>query len=161
MTSENTIAAGYAGWAEVANQQHVGIDRAFLAAHLLTGSAEQAERAMMEAIALWGPDQSDNELFEQVLLAAVRGTVEDVHSIANKVDLPGADFPAELQAVLRLAPKLRQCYVLRVLVRLPREACASLLHLSSHQVDQYMCAALKCLPVLATPLCAAAAQYAA
>ena len=160
MTSENAIAAGYAGWAEVANQQHAAIDRAFLAAHLLTGSAEQAERAIMEAIALWGPDQSDNELFEQVLLAAVRRTVEDVQSIANKVDLAGATFPAELQAVLHLAPKLRQCYVLRVLVALPRQACASLLHLSSHQVDQYICAALRCLPFLVAPS-RAATEYAA
>jgi hypothetical protein len=65
MTSESAIVAGYFGWAEVANQQHARINRAFLAAHLLTGRAEQAERATMEAIALWSPDQNDDELFGQ------------------------------------------------------------------------------------------------
>jgi hypothetical protein len=157
MTSENAIVAGYSGWAEVANHplQHAGINRAFLAAHLLTGSAERAERAIMEAIALWDLDQSDNELFEQVLRAAVQGTVEDVQAIPNGAGSPNTHLPAELQAVLRLAPQLRQCYVLRVLVGLPRQACASLLHLSSQQVDHYTCAALRCFPFLVAPSCAA------
>jgi hypothetical protein len=123
MTSDNATVAGYAGWAEVANQQHAGINRAFLAAYLLTGGAEQAERAMMEAIALWSPGQSDNELFELVLPAAVEGTAGDVEEIPNGADSPDTPLPAELQAVLRLAPQLRQCYVWRVLVGLPRLAC--------------------------------------
>ncbi len=155
MTSENAVVAGYSGWAEVANQQHAAIDRAFLAAHLLTGDAEQAERAIMEAIAWWSPDQSDSELFEQVLRAAVQSTVEDAQSIPNGADSPGTPLPAELQAVLRLAPQPRQCYVLRILVGLPHQACASLLHLSLQHVDHYTCAALRCLPFLVAPSCAA------
>jgi len=157
MTSENPIVTGYRGWVDVANQQlqRAGLNRAFLAAHLLTGGSERAECAVMEAIASWSPDQSDDELFEQVLRAAVRGTVGDGQSFPNRVDLPGAALPAELQAVLRLAPQLRQCYVLRVLAGLPRQSCASLLHLSAQQVDQYTCAALECLPFLGAPSSAA------
>jgi DNA-directed RNA polymerase specialized sigma24 family protein len=162
MTSENAIVAGYRGWAEAANQQlqSAGIDRAFLAAHLLTGGSEQAECAIVEAIASWGPDRSEDELFEQVLQAAVRNTVEDEQLLANQADLSGASLPSELQAVLRLAPQLRQCYVLRVLVGLPRQACATLLGLSLQRVDQYTCAALRCLPLLAQPA-PARAEYAA
>jgi len=162
MTSENAIVAGYGGWAEAANQQlqHPGIDRAFLAAHLLTGGSEQAECVIMGAIASWGPEQSEDELFEQVLRAAVRNPVEDEQLLANQADLPGASLPSELQAVLRLAPQLRQCYVLRVLVGLPRQACAALLRLSLQRIDQYTCAALRCLPLLARPA-SACTEYAA
>ena len=153
MTSENAIVAGYCGWAEAANEQlqRAGIDRAFLAAHLLTGGSEKAECAIMEAIASWGSDQSEDELFDQVLRAAVRNTVEDEQLLVNQAGLPGASLPSELQAVLRLAPQLRQCYVLRVLVGLPRQMCASMLRLSLQRVDQYTSAALRCLPLLAQP----------
>ena len=155
MTSENALVAGYAGRPEVANQQHAGINRAFLAAHLLTGSAEQAERAITQAMAMWNPDQNDDELFGQVLRAAAQGSFEDVQVNSNGVDTLGMPLPAELQGVLRLASQLRQCYVLRVLVGLPRQACASLLQLSSQQVDHYTCAALRSLPFLVSPSCAA------
>ena len=164
MTSDNATVAGFGGngWGEVTNQRLEGavIDRAFLAAHLLTGSPEQAECAVLEAIASWSPDRSQDELFEKVLHAAVRGAAEDAQSLANEADSPDTSLPGPLQAVLRLAPLVRQCYVLRVLVRLPRKACASLLDLSLQRVDQYTCAALRCLPLLAQPT-SAATEYAA
>jgi hypothetical protein len=164
MTSQNAIVAGYGDhrWAEVTNPQGQGglIDRAFLTAHLLTGDSVHAERAMMEAIASWGPDQSEDELFARVLHATVRDSVDDVPSRTAETDLADASLPAEFQAVLSLEPQLRRCYVLRVLVGLPRHACASMLGLSMQQVDRHTCAALRCLPLLAQPA-SARTEYAA
>jgi DNA-directed RNA polymerase specialized sigma24 family protein len=117
--------------------------RAFLAAHLLTANAEQAESAVMEAIASWDPDDDCEEaLFERVLNIALRGQPSDVP------DSPASFLPAELQAVVHLSPQLRRCFVLRILVGLSRQACARLLHWESRQVDQYTSAALKVLPFL-------------
>jgi len=151
MTSENAIVASFGAneWAKMTTQPLEGsvIDRAFLAAHLLTGSLEQAESAVLEAIASWTPSAGEDALLERVLHAAVRGTAEDAHSPAN--DAPGTYLPAALQAVLRLEPLPRHCYVLRVLVGLPRQVCASLLRLSFERLDHFTCAALKCLPVVA------------
>lgn len=151
MTSENAIVAGIGGnaWA-VTNQLLEGaiVDRAFLAAHLLTGSPEQAECAVLEAVASWGPDRSEDELLNQVLRAAVRRAAQDAEAPGDEADSSGIFLPAALQAVLRLAPLLRRCYVLRVLVRLPRHVCACMLDLPVQRVDQYTCAALRCLPLL-------------
>jgi DNA-directed RNA polymerase specialized sigma24 family protein len=122
------------------------INRAFLTAHLLTASTEQAESATMEAIDLWDPDAETEEvLFRNVLHAAARPQIESVPSSSNKCDVAGSYLPDELQAVLRLAPQLRRCFVLRILVGLPPQVCARLLHLDSRRVDRYASAALECL----------------
>jgi DNA-directed RNA polymerase specialized sigma24 family protein len=122
------------------------ISRAFLTAHLLTASTEQAESATMEAIDSWDPDEETEEvLFRSVLDAAARAQIEYVPSSSNKCDVAGSYLPAELQAVLRLAPQLRRCFVLRILVGLSPQVCARLLHLPSRRVDRYACAALECL----------------
>ena len=154
MTSDNAIVAGFGGngWAEVTNQPLEGavIDRAFLAAHLLTGSPEQAECAVLEAIASWGPDGSEDELLNKVLHVAVRGAAEDAQSLANEADSPDASLPVALQAVLRLAPLVRQCYVLRVLVRLPRKVCSSLLLVVGTRRSIYMHCAQVSAPCCST-----------
>jgi len=118
------------------------IDRAFLTAHLLTGSLQVAERAALEAIDSWNPDQEPEEVvFNHVVEAAARTIPEN----PPDSDASGAHVPDELKKVLGLAPWLRRCFVLRILVGLPRQVCARLLRLSSEQVDEYTCAALQCL----------------
>jgi hypothetical protein len=114
-------------------------------AHLLTGNIDQAERATMEALDSWNPDrQTGAMLFRSVLDAAARAEIKDA------AGRPGSCFPGELRAVLGLEAQPRRCFVLRVLVGLPVEACARLLHLDSRQVERYTCAALQCLaPVIA------------
>ena len=48
------------------------LSRSFLTAHLLTGDATQAEKAVMEALDVWDPDTEDQEyLFQLTLRTAV------------------------------------------------------------------------------------------
>jgi hypothetical protein len=123
------------------------ISRAFLTAHLLTGNAAQAERVTLKAIGSWNPEEESEELlFQNVFDAAVRLPVK------LKPEAASAYLPAELNAVLCLAPELRCCFVLRVLMRLPSQVCARLLDLHSDTVDNYTCAALRCLGTAASRL---------
>jgi len=118
------------------------IGRAFLMAHLLTGNIEQAERATMEAIGSWNPDdETPGTLLWNVLDAAAR------LEIKYAPGRPEYQLPRELQAVLRLEPQPRRCFVLRVLAGLPLEACDRLLNLDSRRLEQYTRAALQCLGV--------------
>ena len=119
------------------------VDRALLTAHLLTGSLQQGEKATLEAIESWKPGEEPEEvLFQNVLNAAARAQAEPS---PNNLDSSGSHLPNELIAVFRLAPELRRCFVLRILVGLPAKACARLLHLQSGQVDEYTYAAFQCL----------------
>jgi hypothetical protein len=119
------------------------IDRALLTAHLLTGSLQQGEKATLEAIESWNPGEEPEEvLFQNVLNAAARAQAEPS---PNNFDSSDSYLPNDLIAVFRLAPQLRRCFVLRILVGLPANMCARLLHLQAGQVDEYTCAALQCL----------------
>jgi hypothetical protein len=119
------------------------IDRAILTAHLLTGSLQEAERAALKAIDSWNPDEEPEDVvFNSVLEAAARVQPQQD---ATGADACASDLPNELKAVLRLAPRLRSCFVLRILVGLPSQVCARLLRLQSKQVDEYTCAALQSL----------------
>jgi DNA-directed RNA polymerase specialized sigma24 family protein len=122
------------------------LDRAFLTAHLMTGNREQAEVAVLEAISSWDPESGTREiLFEEVLRAAVRNP-EAYASPGWKEKLAGEPaLPAELQAVLRLSPRYRQCVVLRILLGRSREACARLLGFPPEGVDDCVCRALRSL----------------
>ena len=129
--------------------EHV-ISRAFLTAHLLTASTQQAENAVTEALVSWDP-HGDNEgaLLDRILEAAVRAPCDRSLSTFREPDSTAALLPAELRAVLRLPSQLRRCFVLRILAALSRQFCGQLLHLHPHRVDQYTSAALRCLPALA------------
>ena len=123
------------------------ISRAFYAAHLLTGSIQQAERAVLEAIDSFDPHHGNGEtLFRNALQAAVQNAITPMLAADTKSsEAVGVCLPAELQAVLDLAPDLRRCFVLRALVGLSRRASALILRLSARRVDEYTCAALRCL----------------
>jgi DNA-directed RNA polymerase specialized sigma24 family protein len=119
------------------------LDRAFLTAHLLTGSFQQAEEAALDAIDSWRPEEEPEEVLHQnVLDAAARAPVEPNPGNPGP---SGSCLPDELNAILRLAPQLRRCFVLRILAGLPAKACARLLGLHSDLVDRYTCDALQCL----------------
>jgi hypothetical protein len=123
--------------------------RAFLAAHLLTASAQQAESAVLEAIDSWDPDGDTEEaLFQRVLKIALRRQSGPAPLSSNLPEAGASLLPPELEAVLRLAPPLRCCFVLRVLAGFSRQVSAQLLDLLARQVDQYTNAAMKCLPFL-------------
>jgi hypothetical protein len=69
--------------------------------------------------------------------AIIRGDREPDHTAA---DTPAA-LPIELVRVLRLSQLLRQCFVLRVLMAMPRHYCAGLLRIDAEQVDASCCLA--------------------
>ena len=117
------------------------LDRAFLTAHLLTGRRELAEAAIQEAIDSWDPEDEGLEMLsERVLRAALRESGEDPEIVTSEPALPD-----ELEAVLQLSPRFRQCIVLRVMLGRSRDACAGLLGLAPERVDDDTCAALQCL----------------
>ena len=116
-------------------------NRALVAAHLLTGSPEQAEQAVLEGIDSWNPDEEPEEaLFDRVVEAAVRPSVQQIPSAADDQHLP-----RELRPILKLAPQPRSCFVLRILLGLPSKVCGRLLGLDSDRADEYTIEALECL----------------
>ena len=107
--------------------------RIFVAAYLLTGNTQQAEGATVESI-------------QQLDLNATRSGCLSWKAIAASIT-PGnpdsegtpeeasTELPIELLRVLRLSPRLRQCFVLRVLMAMPRQYCAGLLQIDPREVD--------------------------
>jgi len=98
--------------------------RIFAAAYLLTGSAKQAEAAML---ATSGGCLS----WKAIAAAIVRGDPDS----GQPSDEASPPLPLELLRVLRLSPRLRQCFVLRVLMAMPRQYCAGLLGIDAEEVD--------------------------
>jgi hypothetical protein len=111
------------------------LSRLFVAAYLLTGSARQAEAVMLESIqqldikATW-----DGRLSWKAIARAIMR--EDADSEQTPGEASATLLPVELLRVLRLAPRLRQCFVLRILMAMPRQYCAGLLHIDARQVDE-------------------------
>jgi hypothetical protein len=125
------------------------LENAFVAGLLLTGSVERAEAAILESVRMSCPD----DLFGEALFRrAVHYSIDQQVEVSSKKqkELAGAAsvLPFELRCVLSLSQNLRYCYVLRVLVGLPREVCAWLLHLDTSQVDLHTCAAMLELPLI-------------
>ena len=119
------------------------LDRAFLTAHLLTGNLQQAEEVTLDAIDSWRTgEEAEEVLLQNVFDAAARIQVE---TDSRNLEASTSYLPNELKAVLRLAPQLRRCFVLRILAGLPEQACARLLSLHSDMVERYTCDALQCL----------------
>jgi hypothetical protein len=109
------------------------VSRIFVAAYLLTGSAKQAEALSTESIRKLDIDATrDRRLSWKAVAAAItRGTLEAKQTTGER-PLP---LPVELLRVLRLSARLRQSYVLRVLMAMPRHYCAGLLRIAAEQVD--------------------------
>ncbi len=119
--------------------------RAFVAALLLTGSAESAEAAVMQAIDAWDARaESQEALFQNAMEAAAAQNTN--LPAAPEPDDAGWRLPAELLAVMELAPELRRSFVLRILLGLPSQICARLLQLNPQQMNLHISAALPFLP---------------
>jgi DNA-directed RNA polymerase specialized sigma24 family protein len=119
------------------------IDRAFLTALLLTGSAERAEDAVIEALDLWDEEEEHDELMYAAARAAVASRSESKKLAGEELESAMLLVPAELRGVLRLSSELRQCFVLRILLGLSTRACARALELHVRQVDRCTAAALE------------------
>jgi hypothetical protein len=77
--------------------------------------------------------------------AIMRGDRESDHT----ADETPAALPVELLRVLHLSPLLRQCFVLRVLMAMPRHYCAGLLCVDADQVEANSCLAARELASMA------------
>lgn len=124
-----------------------GLDEAFRAASMLTGSTEGAENAVLDGIAAsdFGNIVDDGLLVETVKSAFQR-----------RADFPGqpqqalSDLPVELRRLFLLAQISRDTFVLRILLGIPAATCSAVLHLTIDEMDDVLCAALEELPFLET-----------
>ncbi len=127
------------------------LNQAFRAAFLLTGSSEAAEASVLDAIASLDPDRiSSDHLLSGTINSAVRGRATQLDHFVEA----DSAYPVELRRILLLAPKPRQCFVLRVLLGLAVETCSDILGLSTREIENGLRTAMLELPHLkgaATP----------
>jgi hypothetical protein len=122
------------------------LDKAFRAALLLTGSTAAAEIAVLEGIAALDADHISGG---SLLLETVKSATERHADIPDEFREDFSILPLELQRVLLLAPNLRHCFVLRVLLGMPLETCSGILHLPVDEVESALCRATRELPHVA------------
>ena len=108
------------------------LSRTSVAAYLLGGGAAGAESLPPEGPRRLPIDAiRDGWVSWKAVPAAVPGKLD------SQPPSPGSPefLPVELQRVLRLSTRLRQCFVLRFLMAMPRQYCAGLLHIDAEEVD--------------------------
>jgi hypothetical protein len=129
------------------------LSRIFVAAYLLTGSARQAETAVSESIQQLDINATRGGWLSWKAVAAA--IVRDDAEAGQAPEQPPVPLPVELLRVVRLSPRLRLCYVLRVLMAMPRQYCASLLRIDAEQVDTDSCLAAQELATMAAGMATA------
>jgi hypothetical protein len=116
------------------------LDQAFVAALLLTPSAERAEAAVLEGIS-----SSDFHCGSTEML--IRETVK--FSILSDADVPDqpnhelAILPTELRQVALHRRQYRRCYVMRVLAGMTAEECSAFLHLDVDAIEESVLMAIR------------------
>jgi hypothetical protein len=125
------------------------LSRIFVAAYLLTGSAEQPEKAMLESTQQLnaGATHDGCPPWKAIVAAIMRRCRDSVEAIDEALTI----LPIELRRVLWLSPRLRQCFVLRVLMAMPRQYCAGLLGIDAEEVDASSGLAAQELATFVTP----------
>jgi len=103
------------------------LDRAYVTALLLTGSAEAAEGAVLAGITAM---EEDNLSGESLLWESIGASIAIATSGNREIELPPA-----LRRVVCLPRRLRDAFVLRVLVNVPLGVCARILDTNVNQVD--------------------------
>ncbi len=109
------------------------LSKMFVAAYLLTGSARQAEAVVSESIQQLDVDATRAaRLSWKAIAAAILRAEPNSEPVADEAPVA---LPVELLRVARLSPRLRQCFVLRVLMAMPCHYCAGLLRMGAEQVE--------------------------
>jgi hypothetical protein len=110
------------------------MNQLFVAAVLLGGSQKRAERAIIDAIDVLA-DVGDSE--QDLTELAVESVLNGQSAGGQPPNTHDVGFlPAELRRVLKLPWKIRLPFILRTLLALPRERCASVLDLDAEAVDE-------------------------
>jgi hypothetical protein len=117
------------------------INEAFRAALVLTGSTEAAECAITGAIATLGSDFVGDTL----LVETARSAIQHRTNFSEQPEAISM-LPVELRRLFLLPSTSRDCFVLRVLLRLTSEVSAGILNLSKDEIDESVCEALFDLP---------------
>ena len=124
-------------------ENDVSLSPAYLAAILLTGSAQSAEQAVAR-----GLEATDmNSTNEELLRATVIASTEIMHSAKQyEVVVRGVPFlPIELQNVVQLPTRVRQCFVLRLLLAMPEDFSARLVELDAGALNRNIALAAQAL----------------
>ena len=110
--------------------------RAFVAVLLLTGSLEEAEAVVLNAIDVADIGRGSGEgLLKRAIGLAINSRPR-LTERARTVTSRSSILPWELNSVIYLSRKLRQCFVLRFLLGWSREATARILCLRPSLVDE-------------------------
>jgi hypothetical protein len=127
--------------------------KAFITALLLTGSLERAETAVLEGVRFSDLEETAGKsLLQGAVEASIPSHSEIPEQRTEELDKASSILPFELQRVLRLSTDLRHCFVLRVLLGLPREVCARMLRLDIRQIAERTSAAMQELAILQASL---------
>jgi hypothetical protein len=131
-----------------AHDLHKNIARAFVTALLLTASAERAEAAILKGTKVDLGAMPAEALLRGIVTAALEPQYETLEQPPEQLEHASHMLPIGLRHVLHLSTDLRHCFVLRVLVGLPREICARLLRVDAGQIDERTCTAMLELPAV-------------
>ena len=103
---------------------------AFNVALLLTGDMNSAEHVALEAIEALDPEDLSAE---SLLCKVIDISIPHLRDSVEQTSRNWPTLPIELRNVLGMNGSIRSCFVLRVLLGLPLELCARLLHLEQHE----------------------------
>jgi hypothetical protein len=86
---------------------------------------------------------SGEALFQRTVAASIAAKIPAQR--AEEQEYGFSMLPLELRRVARLSPDHRRCFVLRVLMGLPREVCARMLQTEIQRIDELVCLSAQAL----------------
>jgi hypothetical protein len=127
-------------------ENDVWLSPAYLAAVLLTGSAQSAEQAVVRGLNATDMNATNEELLRATVIASteIMHPAKQLEAVARSVPL----LPIELQNVLRLPASVRQCFVLRLLLAMPEDFSARLVDLDAGAMGRNIALAAQSLAQL-------------
>jgi hypothetical protein len=118
-------------------QPALALGTVLTAAVLLSGDITQAEDAAADAIlALDTDDFETDALLTCILMLSIQRSHSSPKGPSGQTSGISATLPAELQNILCLSSKFRHCFVLRVLLGLPKETCHQMLQIDDDEFKQ-------------------------
>jgi DNA-directed RNA polymerase specialized sigma24 family protein len=134
-------------------QPALAMGRVLTAAVLLSGDMTQAEDAVADAILSLDTDDFETEAFLTcvLILSIQRSRNSSKRSIRKRGEI-SVPLPTELQNVLNLSLKLRHCFVLRVLLGLPKETCRQMLQVHDGELEKSVSSAAVQLAAMGEPM---------
>lgn len=119
------------------------LDRAFLAALLITGNMDAAEDAVLDGIAA-----VDGTMSSDLLPAMLKSAIERGQHRSGEIEDIVPSLPLELRRILLLNPDVRACFVVRVLLGMPSETCSEVLRIPKPELGRSVSDAMQQLAVL-------------